>query len=456
MRRRNARYTPLEVDGPLPAAMVRAVPAICRDPLAHLEGLVARYGDLVAFPMPRTPVLLVNDPGGARRVLVENARIYTKETVQYGALSVVTGSGLLTSDGEAWRRRRRVAQPAFHHGSLDVVAEQSVAAGRRVADGWRGLPDGSVVDVDAACLRATLEVVGRTLFDADLAEDGEAVVSAVQEALEVVVARARLPRPVWLPLPSHRRLARAVATLDATCGRLVRSRRARGLADDDTDLLALLLRAADAEGGWTEPEVRDELVTLVIAGHETVASSLAWTLQLLAEHPDVQQQVHDELDRVLVGRDPVWADVRSLVRTRQVVDEALRLYPPAWVVTRRATAPDVVAGVAVPAGTLLIISPWLLHRRSAAWPSPTTFDPDRFAAPRSSAPSGDYLPFGVGPRLCIGRDFALVESVLALAMVLGGHRLEPVRRGGAVVRPAVDASVTLRPRGGMPLVVRAR
>ncbi|GAB3596123.1 cytochrome P450 [Angustibacter peucedani] len=436
--------------------MVRAVPAIRRDPLAHLEELVSRYGDLVAFPMPRTPVLLVNDPDGVRRVLVENARGYSKATVQYGALSAVTGSGLLTADGEDWRRRRRIAQPAFHHGTLDVVAEQSVAAGRRVVGSWAGRPDGSVVDVDAACMRATLEVVGRTLFDDDLAADGEVVVAAVQEALEVVVARARLPRPAWLPLPSHRRLARAVATLDATCARVVRARRARGIADDDTDLLALLLRSAEAEGGLTDQQVRDELVTLVIAGHETVASSLAWTLQLLAEHPDEQAAVHAELDAVLGGRDPGWSDLRALTRTRQVVDESLRLFPPAWVVTRRAVEADVVAGVAVPAGTLVIISPWLLHRRARAWQDPLAFDPSRFAAARSSAPRGDYLPFGAGPRLCIGRDFALVEQVLALATVLREHRLEPVRQGGVVVRPRVDALVTLRPRGGMPLVLRRR
>jgi cytochrome P450 len=468
--RRNARYTPLDVDGPLPWHMVAAVPAIRRDPLAFLQRTVARYGDLVAFPMPRTPVLLVNDPDAVRRVLVENPRAWSKATVQYGALSAVTGSGLLTSDGEEWRRRRRIAQPAFHHGTLDVVAQQSVAAGRRVAGHWRrALAEvparagaGAVVDVDAACLRATLEVVGRTLFDADLAADGERVVAAVHEALEVVVARARLPRPAWLPLPSHRRLARAVATLDETCARVVRARRARGLADDATDLLALLLRSADAEsesesehGGLTDQQVRDELVTLVIAGHETVATALAWACQLLAEHPDVQAAVHAELDDALrPGEDPTWADLRALALTRRVVDEALRLYPPAWVVSRRSTEPDVLAGVAVPAGTLVIVSPWLLHRRPQAWPDAERFDPDRFAVP--SRPTTDYLPFGAGPRLCIGRDFALVEAVLALAVLLREHRLEPVRRGGAVVRPAAEALVTLRPRGGLPLVVGRR
>lgn len=454
--RRNARYTVLAADGPVPREMVRDLLAIRRDPLGYLEGVVARYGDLVAFPLPRTPVLLVNDPAGARRVLVENARSYSKATIQYGALSLVTGGGLLTSDGEAWRRRRRIAQPAFHHGTLDTVAEQAVAAAERVTAGWRQVPDGAAVDVDAACMQATLEVVGRTLFDADLADQGERIVGAVHDALTVVVQRARTPQPGWLPTAANRRLARAVATLDDTCGDVVRARRARGL--DGEDLLGLLLRSAEAEGGLSDREVRDELVTLVIAGHETVASALSWTLLLLADHPQVQAQLHDELDTVLAGhRSPGWADLSALRVTRAVVDESLRLFPPAWVVTRRAEADDEVCGVAVPAGTLVILSPWLLHRRATDWPEPLTFAPTRFAGERSATPRGSYLPFGVGPRLCIGRDFALVETVLALATLLREHRVSlPPDAAGRPRRPGVEASVTLRPRGGLPLVVHRR
>ncbi|GAB3689056.1 cytochrome P450 [Angustibacter aerolatus] len=438
----------------MPREMVRDVPAIRRDALGYLARTTERFGDLVAFPMPGRAALLVNDPAAVRRVLVERPRAWSKDTVQYGALSAVTGAGLLTADGDDWRRRRRIAQPAFHHGTLDVVAEQSVAAARRVSVGWHALPDGAVTDVDAACMQATLEVVGRTLFDDDLAADGERVVSSVAEALEVVVQRARTPRPAWLPLPSARRLARAVAVLDETCARLVAARRARGLDDHDTDLLGLLLRSADAEGGLTPQQVRDELVTLVIAGHETVASSLAWTLQLLAEHPEAQQQLHAELDAL--DGPPTWVDLRRLPFTRQVVDEALRLFPPAWVVTRRATEPDELAGVAIPTGTLVVISPWLLHRRAADWPDPERFDPSRFAGERAGTPRPTYLPFGLGPRLCIGRDFAVVESVLALAALLRDWTVSPVVRGGQVVRPRVDALVTLRPHGGLPLVVRRR
>jgi cytochrome P450 len=297
-------------------------------------------------------------------------------------------------------------------------------------------------------------VVGRTLFAADLAADGERVVAAVDAALQAVVVRARSPLPAvlpgWLPTPSQRRLHRAVATLDEACLGVVRRRRAAGLVETDDDVLALLLRASDAEGSLGEREVRDELVTLVIAGHETVASCLTWTLLLLAQHPEVQRRLADELDALPGDVSPGWADLPALPFTRAVVDEALRLYPPAWVITRRALAGDVVDGVAVPAGTLVILSPWLLHRRRESWPDPLRFDPERFldtGAGRGAA-RGDYLPFGAGPRLCIGRDVALVQAVLILAAVLRGRRVERPDAGAPV---RVDALVTLRPRGGLPL-----
>lgn len=432
--------------------MVRAVPAIRRDPLAFLAGLVGRHGDLVAFPMPRTPVLLANTVPAARRVLVERHAGYTKRTAQYGALSLVTGTGLLTADGEEWRHRRRIDQPAFHHSGLEEVASQAVAAAQRVRA--RVPAGGGVVDVDAAVLQATLEVVGRTLFGGAVAQDGERVVAAVLEALDVVVSRVRTPAvvPAAVPTPRNRRLARAVRTLDQAAADVVAHRRQVGVRDGDGDLLALLLRAADA-GDLTATQVRDELVTMVIAGHETVASAISWTLHLLATHPGEQARVHAELDEVLGGRAPAWADLPALARTRAVLDESLRLYPPAWVVSRRAVADDEIDGVAVPAGTLVIISPWLLHRRPDVFADPEAFRPDRFLGDAARTVSrGAYLPFGAGPRLCIGRDFALVESVLVLAELLRDHAVLPVP--GHRVR--AEALVTMRPHGGLPLRVLPR
>jgi cytochrome P450 len=434
--------------------MVRAVPGIRRDPLAFLESVTARYGDLVAFPMPRTPTLLLNDPGGVHRVLVENARGYSKATAQYASLSTVTGSGLLTADGEPWRRRRRIVQPAFHRGAIDAVAAHAVGATQQVLGQWQRLADGAVVDVDAAALQATLDVVARSLFGSRLADRGQQVVRAVDEALRSVISRVRTPQPRWLPTPANRRLSRAVDTLDRLCADVVHERRVQGSSGDD--VLALLLASADADGGLTDREVRDEIVTLVIAGHETVASALTWTLLLLAQNPQEQEQLHTELDVVLTGRRPEVSDLAALPVTRSVLDESLRLFPPAWVLSRRAVADDEVCGVDVPAGTLVIVSPWLLHRDGRRWRAADRFEPSRFrdeeAARDLATPSSSYLPFGVGPRLCIGRDFARLELVMMLASLLQGHRVSPVPG----YRPQVDALVTLRPRGGLPLVVRRR
>ena len=456
--RRNARFTPLDVDGPLPWGMLGSLPTILRDPLAFLEACIARYGDRVAFPVPRGAAVLVNDPAAVRHVLLENHAGYGKSTLQYNALSQVTGQGLLTSDGDHWRRHRKVAQPAFHPSGLPAVVTVAATAARRLGEHWAGRP-GGVVDVDAAVAHAMLEVVGLTLFGVDLSADGDRIVSAVDVALRAVLVTSRSPVPAAVPTPARRRLRRSLETLDPLCRDLVARRRARGLQPDDADVLALLLQAVPES--LSENEVRDEIVTLVIAGHETVASALTWALHLLAGDDVVQARLHDELDAVLGGRgdEPVtWDDLPSLPYTRAVVDEALRLYPPAWVITRQALQDDDLAGTAIPAGTLVVISPWLAHRRADVWPDPLRFDPTRFldgpagTGRRAALPRGEYLPFGVGPRLCIGREMALVEAVVVLAELLRSHRVS--RRNDTPV--AVDALVTLRPRGGLPLALHPR
>lgn len=453
--RRNARFTEVEADGPLPWDMIRAVPAIMRNALPFLERTAARYGDVVPFPVNGRPAVLVNGPAGVRRVLQDNHKGYSKATIQYTSLALVTGAGLLTTDGEVWRSHRRVLQPAFHRDTLHHVAAESVRAARIVRAEWDAAP-GRVVDVDDVLMRATLHVVGRTLFGADLVDGGAAegrrLVGAVHEALAVVMRRATQPwtAPPGIPTPTGRRLARARVTLDQACEAMLAARRAHP-DQGGGDVLGLLLAA-----GMDDTEIRDELVTLVIAGHETVAASLTWTLRLLAEHPEVVARLHAELDEVLVDadgapREVAWQDVGSLPVTRAVVDEGLRLYPPAWVITRRALADDVLDGVAIPAGTLVITSPWLLHRRADLWPDPLRFDVDRWLGPDAPSRREGYIPFGAGPRLCIGRDFALVESVIVLAELVRDRTVTP-----AAPRPGVVPSVTLRPRGGMHLAARPR
>ena len=452
-RRPNARYTPLDAPGPLPVDMVRAVPALVRDPLGHLERVVARYGELVAFPMPRGAVLLVNDPDGARHVLRDNPRNYTRRTVQYAALAAVTGQGLLTSDGETWRAHRQVLQPGFHRSALTGFVDRSVTAGCQLRAAWDAAGAGQALDADAVIMRVMLGLVGSTLFSADLAPEAERIVTAVDAALHLLVRRARSPVPAGWPTPSRARLRRAVRVIDGSVAALLAARRA---GPERADVLALLLDASSTGGSagavLDEGAVRDEIVTLVIAGYETVASCLTWTLSLLADHPVVQRELAAELDAVLGDRPPTWDDVPRLRLVRAVVDESLRLYPPAWVITRRAVDDDVVAGVEVPPGTVVLLSPWLLHRRPDSWPDPLRFDPGRFLdgdgrAVGRSAPRGDYLPFGLGPRLCIGRDVALLEVVLVLATLLRGRR---VHRPPGTTAPRAQALVTLRPHPATP------
>lgn len=428
--------------GPSRLELARRLTSIRDDPVGYLEDVTARYGDLVAFPVPRTHVLLVSDPEAARRVLQSRASRWTKDTVQFSALAAVTGPGLLAAADDGWLDRRRAAQPAFHHGRLPLVADTCRAAASAVTASWdsrldrTGAPD-LEVDVPDLAGRVTLDVVGRTLFGTDLDAHTEELVRATETTAELVVADGSgVPWPRFVATPLRRRRDAAVRALDRVCARLIADRRARGVTAADDDLLGLLVGA-----GWSDRAIRNELVTMVVAGHETVASALGWTLLLLAEHPAVQDRV---------AGDAGWA--------RAAVEESLRLYPPGWVLTRRAAEPDELAGRPVPRGTVVILSPWLLHRRPDRWPDPLAFRPERFlpgsygdASARGRRTS--YLPFGWGPRQCVGRDFALAELVALLTELLRDHRVglpEPF------VRPRLDAWVTLRPRGGLRLRVSRR
>ncbi len=424
--------------------MLRDAPTMIRDPLRYLSAAVAQHGDFIAFPMPRTPVVLVNAPDAAHRVLVQHHRRYSKRTVQYDTLGIVTGDGLLVSDPPRWTSHRRTMQPAFHHERLDAVARYSVLAAERVVQEWlRSGP--AVLDVDEAMMHAALQVVGAALFSTDLTGQAERIVQAVLTSLDHVVVRARSPwlPPLSVPTPGNLRLRRALGTIDEAVAGIVAERRRR--ADPGEDMLGLLLTA-----GLTDREVRDEVVTLLIAGHETVASALTWTWYLLAQHPDQDTGLAAELDEVCPQGPPTFADLPRLRRTRAVLDEALRLYPPAWVLSRRAIEEDELAGFAVPAGSIVLISPYTLHRHPELWPDPLTFSPQRW---HGETPRWAYLPFGAGPRLCIGRDFALVEGTLMLATI--ARRLSVALPAGRP-RPRVDALVTLRPRGGLPMLLSPR
>jgi cytochrome P450 len=428
--------------------MVSAIRTIRRDPLAFLTATWKRYGDVVQFPIPRPPTYLVNDPESVRHVLVGNARNYGKSTIQYESLALVTGEGLLSADTPRWRRQRPMVQPAFHHETLEGVVATVVSTARGVEREWSELSPGMVIDADAYMMHAALEVVGRSLFGSDLSGDAARITAATLSGLEVVIARARVPLtpPRWLPTPANRKLQRARANLDAAVTGILAER--AGAGPGAGDMLDLLIAARDERGiGLTPQEIRDEIVTFIVAGHETVASALAWAWLLLAQHPDMQERIAEEARNA-----QPWsrASIANLPFTRAVFDETMRLYPPAWVITRSAKEADVLpCGVSIPSGALVIISPYLLHRHPDVWSRPESFQPDRFLAPYER---DAFIPFGAGPRLCIGRDFAYVEGVLMLAMLARAFRVMPT----STRLPWADPQVTIRPHGGAPVRIEPR
>lgn len=453
LEKRNYMGTPATAPGPSGPRMLGDFAGIRTNPVRYLGKVWAEYGDVVQFPVPRPPSYFVNDPAGVRRVLVGNWRNYGKATIQYRSLSAVTGEGLLTADTPAWRQQRPLVQPAFHNRTLEAVARVAVPVAAKVADAWEQAGPTETVDVDAAMMQAALEIVGHALFGTDLSGDAERLTGATLDALSVVVARARpsLPVPSWVPTPNNRKLARSVAQLDGAVAGILAARpgEAPESADPKADMVAMLTGARDSHGaGLTNTQVRDQLVTFIVAGHETVASTLTWACALLAGHPAVQEQMQAEVAEVLGDRLPTHADLPGLTYTRAVVDEVLRLYPPAWLITRNALGPDELGGRPIPAGALVILSPWWLHRHPECWDRPADFDPERFRDGRADRTA--FIPFGAGPRQCIGKDFAYVESVLVLATLM--QRLTLSYPSGSAM-PDFDPLVTVRPKGGLHLCV---
>ena len=451
----NRRYfrTPATAPGPSGPQMLGHLRAIRRDPLSFLQRMVRDYGSVVQFPIPSPPSYLVAEPSAVRRVLVDRARDYDKETVQYRSLSLVTGEGLLTTSGDIWRRQRRMVQPAFHRAALDAVVSHSATASAGLLARWGDTTRGAVIDIDEAMMRAALETVGASLFGTDLSADADRLARATLEALDVVVSSAQVPvrLPTWTP--SQRRLRAAMSELDAAVAAMIDAR----LADPrpPTDLLGMLVAAMSGDEPIPLREVRDELVAFMVAGHETTASALTWALWLLAGDPDAQERLAAEADAVLDGRVPTMDDIDRLAWTRAVFDETMRLYPPVWLVSRRATQADVLGGREIPVGALVIMTPYLAQRDARAWAEPDAFRPERFHGARRGGREDDesYWPFGLGPRMCIGRDFAYLEGITILASLL--QRVRVTRLPDAPPPRAVPL-VTLRPAGGLHLLVTPR
>lgn len=440
--------------GPSPRELLPRISKIQQDALGFLLDISARYGDVAFLAAGSLPVFIINHPDGIKHILQDQNRRYSKETMQYNALSTITGRGLLTSDGAFWLRQRRLVQPAFTRPRMLALDRIVVPAADTMLCRWmENARSASPVDVDGEMMRLALEVVGKALFSIDLSREAGRLTDAVITALDHIIHRARnvIVPPDFLPTPRNLRFQRALRTLDQAVYRLISDRRQSG--DLGEDLLGMLLQARDEETGqpMSDVQVRDEVLTMLIAGHETVASALTWTWYLLAQNPAARSRLREEISTVLGDRLPTSADLSSLPYTAQVFSEALRLYPPAWLITRRAVEADEIMGYAVPAGALMIMSPYAVHRHPGYWDDPLAFHPERFSPENETGRHRySYIPFGGGPRLCIGSHFAAIEAHLIIAMV--------TRRFYLDLDPAanvqVDALVTLRPRAGMPMVLR--
>ncbi|MCA0337678.1 MAG: cytochrome P450 [Actinobacteria bacterium] len=448
MSQRTRPFAPTELGlpGPTGLDMARSFRDIRADPVAFLSGTAHRYGDLVAFPVPGPPVLLVNEPAQVTAILQTGARAWTKDTTQYRALRRVTGPGLLATAEPDWLQHRRLATPAFHRDRLAALSARVRALIARDAALMLNRQGAAVIDVAPVMDRISLTAMGTTLFSDDFEKLAPTLLTASRAASGAVVALGRsiLPGARWLPSPTNARLLRARRSLAAASRSLVASRRRHSPRPNDAgDLLGLLLASS-----LNDEQVHSEIVTMMIAGHETVGAAMAWTLMLLAEHQSVQDAVRREAN---LGDASLSGSHSHLPLTRAVIDEALRLYPSAWVLSRRATQATRLADLDVPAGTQVIISPWLLHRHPAHWSDPETFRPDRFLdAPGRRA---SYLPFGQGPRLCIGREMTLGQMAIALQVILATHH---VGLPQPWTRPRPEALVTIHPRGGMPLTLTHR
>ena len=437
---------------------------LLRDPLNTYAGLTARYGDAIQFPLsPRRSAYLLSRPEHAEHVLAASQDNYVK-AFTYRPLRALIGDGLLTSEGERWRRHRRLVQPVFSRRQVTACGTVMAAAAQNLAGRWDRLPDGSTLDVAAQLAGLALEIVGRALFSTGMAEDAGQVSRAMSAGQRVAVVASVLPLR-WGPRSTQavraaaRRLSGTPDGVQGPAARIIAERRATASGDGPPhgDLLEVLL---EDHGGdrppLTDGEIADEVATFLLAGHETSANALAWSLALLSAYPAARERLEQELDAVLGDRDPGPEDAGKLAWTRAVVAEAMRLYPPAWTIERDALAADEVAGVRITAGSLVAIPPYLVHRHREFWPDPAGFDPRRFlpGGPADPATRHRYafIPFGGGKRACIGASFAELETVLVLATIARRFRLELTPAG--LPRPA--AYVTLRPAGGLPMRLHRR
>jgi len=437
--------------GPKALLPITLLTTFRRNPISFLERMTAQFGDVFYIKAAGRQIYFFNSPEAVQDVLVTR-HVSFRKGLGLRRTQGVLGQGLLTSEGEHHLRQRRMIQPIFHRQRIAGYADTMVLLAKRVSDHRQ---DGETPDTHAQMTRLTLLIVAKTLFNADIENDAgeisQMVTTLVSSFFNTLGPLAELR--LRLPLPSSKRILAARARLGTTMQAMIAERRNGG---DHGDLLSMLVAAQDSEDQnrrMSDKQVQDEAMTLFLAGHETTANALTWAFTLLAQHPEAAHLLREELDRVLAGRDPTYADLECLPYTRMVLSESLRLYPPAWIVTREALEDVEVGGYTVPKSATVLLSQWLVHRDARYYPDPLRFDPRRWTPEQVAArPKLSYFPFGAGPRVCIGESFAWMEGILALATI--AQRWDLQLEPDVPVEPLPQ--ITLRPKYGMRMQIQQR
>jgi cytochrome P450 len=447
--------SPRIATGPRGLPLLGVALDIRRDILSWLlktteHGPLARYrfGPLLSYQ--------VNHPDGLKHVLQDHVKNYTKEHFGYDMIRRIVGDGLFTSEGETWLKQRRLAQPAFHRARISAMAARMVKATAELSEQWAASQrSGEVRSAVRDMMALTLRVVGEALLGTNVREETQAIAEAFTVISEQTTERFRSFRllPPVLPTAYDRAFRQANQTLRDVVARIIAKRRER--MEDHGDLLSMFMLAKDEETGeqMDDEHLRNEVLTMLLAGHETTANTLSWVWGLLHQNPDAERKLHAELDAVLGGRPPTAEDVPKLVYTRRVMDEALRLYPPVYSISRKVVKDDVICGYQVLGGSSLYMSPYVTHRLPEFWPEPERFEPDRFTPEQvASRPRYAYFPFLGGPRQCIGNNFALMEGTLIIATLAQRHRPRMVEGYSLTPEPLL----TLKPAGELPVLITAR
>ncbi len=448
----NPSFTLIDVPGGLP--WLGHVRPFKQRPLGTMTQWWRRHGDALRFRLGPKTVHLFSHPALAEEVLLLQAERFGKvyEQQRPTGLALVLGNGLVTSSGEVWKRHRRIIQPVFHRSRMAAMANRMAEVGEQWLAGWSTHGD-QPVDIATEMMQLTLEVISQTMFHTSVAQHIDQISHSLRVSLQYAFDSFHSPirLPAWVPTPRNREFGRALQFMDQLIYDLVAARRQNGTQHDD--LLNLLLQARDEETGMglSDQELRDEALTIFAAGHETTANALAWTWYLLATHPEVKARFHAEVDAVLRDRIPTADDLQDLPYTRAIFDESLRLYPPVPAIQRKALTPTTLGGFTLPADAIVLVGLYNLHRHPAFWSDPERFMPERWLDGSRPPARCAYLPFGAGPRACVGTHFATVEGPLLLALI--GRRYDP-QLAQEHVEPEV--MVTLRPKNGIRMTLQPR